>query len=68
LASTDTDVACDKKTGQESSVWRADLLVMYAAFRKLAAEHKPAPENRGGDRELAGFVWAALQPAPAPAK
>ncbi|HJN94048.1 MAG TPA: IS110 family transposase [Dehalococcoidia bacterium] len=25
-------------------------------FRKLAAEHKPAPE-------LAGFLWAALQPA-----
>jgi transposase len=36
-------------------------------FRKLAAEHKPAPKIVVAiARELAGFVWAALQPAPAP--
>jgi transposase len=35
-------------------------------FRKLAAEHKPAPKIAVAiARELAGFVWAALQPAPA---
>jgi transposase len=38
-------------------------------FRKLAAEHKPAPKIAVAiARELAGFVWAALQPASAPAK
>jgi transposase len=32
-------------------------------FRKLAAEHKPAPKIAVAiARELAGFVWAALQP------
>lgn len=32
-------------------------------FRKLAAEHKPAPKIVVAvARELAGFVWAALQP------
>jgi transposase len=36
-------------------------------FRKLAAEHKPAPKIAVAiARELAGFLWAALQPAPAP--
>lgn len=35
-------------------------------FRKLAAEHKPAPKIVVAiARELAGFLWAALQPAPA---
>jgi transposase len=35
-------------------------------FRKLAAEHKPAPKIAVAiARELAGFLWAALQPAPA---
>jgi transposase len=34
-------------------------------FRKLAAEHKPAPKIAVAiARELAGFVWATLQPAP----
>jgi transposase len=34
-------------------------------FRRLAAEHKPAPKIAVAvARELAGFVWAALQPAP----
>jgi transposase len=38
-------------------------------FRKLAADHKPAPKIAVAiARELAGFVWAALQPAPAPPK
>jgi transposase len=38
-------------------------------FRKLAAEHKPAPKIAVAiARELAGFLWAALQPIPAPAK
>ena len=38
-------------------------------FRKLAAEHKPAPKIAVAiARELAGFVWAALQPVPAPVK
>jgi transposase len=37
-------------------------------FRKLAAEHKAAPKIAVAiARELAGFVWAALQPAPTPA-
>lgn len=36
-------------------------------FRKLAAEHKPAGKVVVAvARELAGFLWAALQPAPAP--
>jgi transposase len=36
-------------------------------FRKLAAEHKPAPKIAVAiARELAGFLWAALQPRPAP--
>lgn len=34
-------------------------------FRKLAAEHKPAAKIAVAiARELAGFLWAALQPAP----
>lgn len=34
-------------------------------FRTLAAEHKPAPKITVAiARELAGFLWAALQPAP----
>jgi transposase len=38
-------------------------------FRKLAAEHKPAPKIAVAiAREMAGFIWAALQPAPALAK
>lgn len=38
-------------------------------FRKLAAEHKPAPKIAVAiARELAGFIWAALQPAPAPVR
>jgi transposase len=37
-------------------------------FRKLMAEHKPAPKIAVAiARELAGFLWAALQPAPAAA-
>jgi transposase len=35
-------------------------------FRKLAAEHKPPPKIAVAIAgELAGFLWAALQPAPA---
>jgi transposase len=35
-------------------------------FRKLAAAHKPAPKITVAiARELAGFIWAALQPVPA---
>jgi transposase len=38
-------------------------------FRKLGAEHKPAPKIAVAiARELAGFLWAALQPAPGSAK
>jgi transposase len=38
-------------------------------FRKLAAEHKPAPKIAVAiARELAGFLWAALHPEPAPAQ
>jgi transposase len=37
-------------------------------FRKLAAAHKPTPQIAVAiARELAGFVWAALQPEPATA-
>ena len=36
-------------------------------FRKLTAEHKPAPQIAVAiARELAGFLWAALQPVSAP--
>jgi transposase len=35
-------------------------------FRKMVAEHKPAPTIAVAiARELAGFLWAALQPVPA---
>ena len=35
-------------------------------FRKMAAEHKPAPKIAVAiARELAGFLWAALRPASA---
>jgi transposase len=35
-------------------------------FRKLAADHKPAPKIAVAiARELAGFLWASLQPEPA---
>jgi transposase len=35
-------------------------------FRRLAEQHKPAPKVAVAiARELAGFLWAALQPAPA---
>jgi transposase len=38
-------------------------------FRKLAAAHKPAPKIAVAiARELAGFLWAALQPAPVAVK
>jgi transposase len=38
-------------------------------FRKLAAQHKPPPKIAVAvARELAGFLWAALQLAPEPAK
>ena len=38
-------------------------------FRTLAAEHKPAPKIAVAiARELAGFVWAALQPVATPAR
>jgi transposase len=36
-------------------------------FRRLAEQHKPAPKIAVAiARELAGFVWAALQPGPVP--
>jgi transposase len=38
-------------------------------FRKLVAEHKPAPKIAVAiARELAGFLWAALQPVPVTVK
>jgi len=38
-------------------------------FRKLATDHKPAPKIAVAiARELAGFLWAALQPAPVAVK
>src|SRR5215207_7024988 len=38
-------------------------------FRRLAEHHKPAPKIAVAiARELAGFLWAALQPVPAAAK
>jgi transposase len=38
-------------------------------FRRLAEHHKPAPKIAVAiARELAGFLWAALQPMPAAAK
>ena len=38
-------------------------------FSKLAAEHKPVPKIVVAiARELAGFLWAALQPEPVTVK
>ena len=38
-------------------------------FRRLMEQHKPAPKVAVAiARELAGFLWAALQPAPVPAR
>ena len=38
-------------------------------FRRLAEHHKPAPKIAVAiARELAGFLWAALQPMPVVAK
>jgi transposase len=38
-------------------------------FRRLAEQHKPAPKIAVAiARELAGFLWAALQPVPVPVK
>ena len=38
-------------------------------FRNMAAAHKPAPKIAVAiARELAGFLWAALQPVPVPVK
>lgn len=38
-------------------------------FRKLAAAHKPAPKIAAAiARELAGFLWAALQPVASPGR
>ena len=38
-------------------------------FRRLAELHKPAPKIAVAiARELVGFLWAALQPGPAPAR
>jgi transposase len=38
-------------------------------FRRLADHHKPAPKIAVAiARELAGFLWAALQPVPVPAQ
>ena len=38
-------------------------------FRRLMEQHKPAPKVAVAiARELAGFLWAALQPVPVPAK
>ena len=38
-------------------------------FRRLAEQHKPAPKIAVAiARELAGFLWAALQPVAVPAK
>lgn len=38
-------------------------------FRRLAEHHKPGPKIVVAiARELAGFLWAALQPAPTPAR
>ena len=43
--------------------------VQCRRFRKLAAEHKPAPKVAVAiARELAGFLWAALHPAPVAVK
>ena len=38
-------------------------------FRRLAEHHKPAPKIAVAiARELVGFLWAALQPVPTPAR
>ena len=61
-----------RRTGQPSRVIAiADKAQqrLCRRFRKLAAEHKPAPKIAVAiARELAGFLWAALQPAPVAVK
>ena len=45
------------------------LLRRGRRFRRLMEQHKPAPKVAVAiARELAGFLWAALQPAPVPAR
>jgi transposase len=59
-----------RRTGQPGRVIAiADKaqLRLCRRFRRLAEHHKPAPKIAVAiARELAGFLWAALQPAPAP--
>ena len=46
---------------------RQGAAALCRRFRKLAAEHKPAPKIAVAiPRELAGFLWATLQPVPVP--
>jgi transposase len=57
-----------RRTGQPSRVIAiADKAQqrLCRRFRRLADQHKPAPKIAVAiARELAGFLWAALQPAP----
>lgn len=59
-----------RRTGQPSRVIAiADKAQqrLCRRFHKLATEHKPAPKIVVAiARELAGFLWAALQPVPGP--
>ena len=61
-----------RRTGQPSRVIAlADKAQqrLCRRFRRMLAEHKPAPKVAVAiARELAGFVWAALQPAPGPSR
>jgi transposase len=58
-----------RRTGQPSRVIAiADKAQqrLCRRFRRFAEQHKPAPKIAAAiARELAGFLWAALQPAPA---
>jgi transposase len=60
-----------RRTGQPSRVIAiADRAQqrLCRRFRSLAVHHKPAPKIAVAiARELAGFLWAALQPVPVPA-
>lgn len=59
-----------RRTGQPTRVMAiADRAQqrLCRRFRQLAAEHKPAPKIAVAiARELAGFLWAALQPVAVP--
>jgi hypothetical protein len=60
-----SDAAAQGSAGRVIAIADKAQQRLCRRFRKWAAEHKPAPKIAVAiARELAGFRWAALQPAP----